>query len=259
MSSFISFFCSSLTFVCKDKAAQAAAQAAQTAALQAQYQPLPVQTGISQDQALQILQKFSSQNYFNDNGSGSQDVSELENTLLTYGAGGRDEHKKDEGTSNNSLFASRPDLHRSQSNFSPFSPDPNNIYTTSDSRRDYSRLDTMLHSSKYGPGFYPSHQDLKITTPGASSGNGKISPLSVRPSNDGRYTFAESSDPPTPINRAPGRAEQPISRPSSDHMAHAMMNQEFDRLQDLNNTLASLEIDHWKSPDSSAVPSKPSS
>ncbi|KAF9562486.1 hypothetical protein CPC08DRAFT_634036 [Agrocybe pediades] len=268
------------------KAAQAAAQAAQTAALQAQYQPLTVQPAITQDQALQILQKFSSQGYFSTSGvnagvSGasvsvtaphsSQDTSELENSLLTYGSNGReDNNKKDESVSNaHNAFVARPEFHRAQSNFSPFSPDPNNIYMSSESlRRDaapFSRLESLPHPSKaYAPGFFPvqqQQQDLRVNTGQPGSGNGKVSPTSLRQSNSGRYTFAETSDPPTPINRAPGRSELPISRPPSGQLDQHTNGQDFDRIQDLNNTLASLELDNnsWKPSDSSATATRPSS
>ncbi|PPQ95872.1 hypothetical protein CVT26_015564 [Gymnopilus dilepis] len=196
----------------------------------------------------------------------------------------------------------RPDLHR-HSSFSPFSPDPNNLYMSSESvgvRRDTSspfssRLDGGLpHPSKaYAPGFYPissqsqqaqqssqqlqhsqqqQQQDLKVNTatsavigngPTAGTGTGKVSPTSVgsaigRPgsgSSGGRYGFGDNSDPPTPLHRPTA----PISRPSSGQMgvvpgsagAGAAGTGESDAIQDLNGTLASLDLDRDRSASSS--------
>jgi len=147
-------------------------------------------------------------------------------------------------------------MHRLQSNFSPFSPDPNNLYTSSEGvRRDpgtpFSRLESLPHPSKaYAPGFYPlPSQELKLnTTVGGSQG--KVSPTAARPPSATRYGFSETTDPPAPINRAPGRVEGPISRPSSGQtLAHVEI-QEADLMHDLNGTLASLELDRsWKSPE----------
>lgn len=147
-------------------------------------------------------------------------------------------------------------MHRLQSNFSPFSPDLNNLYTSSESvRRDpgapFSRLDSLPHPSKaYAPGFYPlSSQDLKLNTT-VGGPQGKVSPTTTRPSSATRYGFSETVDPPAPINRAPGRIEGPISRPPSGQTSCQVEIQEPDLMHDLNGTLASLELDHsWKSPE----------
>ncbi|KAF8165776.1 hypothetical protein B0H34DRAFT_780524 [Crassisporium funariophilum] len=242
------------------KAAQAAAQAAQTAALQTQYPPpvAPVPGSITQEQAVQLLQRFTVQS-LGDNGSG-YDTRELENSLLNsgYGVPGlHDEHKpaKEEASSGMTSY-SRPELHRAQSNFSPFSPDPNNLYTSSENtRRDagtpYSRLESLPHPSKaYAPGFYPLHaQDLKLNTAVSSSGHGKVSPSAGRPPSASRYGFSESVDPLAPVNRAPGRSEAPISRPSSGQTSAHAEAHEAD-IHDLNGMLASLELDRpWKSPE----------
>ena len=146
-------------------------------------------------------------------------------------------------------FQPRSEMHRPPSNFSPFSPDPNNLYTSLESvRRDsgnsFSHLESLPHPSKaYAPGFHPlpSHELKLNTTLGGSQG--KISPTSGRPPSATRYGFSEIADPT--LNRAPGRAEGPISRPSSGHTSEI---QEAGLMHDLNGTLASLELDRsWKS------------
>ena len=241
-----------------DKAAQAAAQAAQTAAMQSAHfnpqPPPPLPGALTQDQALALLSKFTAQGYFTGGGANaSPETREIENLLLNTSYGGpfvgSDQKKPDGGPSSMGTFVPRPEIHRAQSNFSPFSPDPNNLYMSSESaRRDstYSRLETLPHPSKaYAPGFFPS-QDLKVNT-----GNGRVSPSSTRPGSGNRFGFAESSDPSAPLNRAPGRAEAPISRPSSGQMASSGgEGTESDSIHDLNGTLASLDLDRpWKSPD----------
>jgi hypothetical protein len=198
------------------------------------------------------LQKFSLQNY-----PSGYDSSEIENALLNNdngynGLNGEQKTKKEENSSGMNSFPPRSEMHRPPSNFSPFSPDPNNLYTSSESvRRDsgnsFSRLESLPHPSKaYAPGFYPlPSQELKVNTALGGS-QGKISPASGRPPSATRYGFSETADPPAPINRAPGRVEGPISRPSSGQTS------DFKEglMHDLNGTLASLELDRsWKSPE----------
>jgi hypothetical protein len=233
-----------------DKAAQAAAQAAQAAALENQYaSPVaPTPGAITQQQALHLLQKFSLQNH-----PPGYDSSEIENALLNNGysglVNGEKKTKKEEISSGMSSFQPRSEMHRPPSNFSPFSPDPNNLYTSLESvRRDscnsFSRLESLPHPSKaYAPGFYPlPSQELKLNTSLGGS-QGKVSPTTGRPPSATRYGFLETVD--LPINRAPGRAEGPISRPSSGQTSEI---QEAGLMHDLNGTLASLELDRsWKS------------
>ena len=198
------------------------------------------------------MQKFSLQSY-----PSGFDSSEIENALLNNGYNGlngeqiQQKIKKEEISSGMSSFQPLSEIHRPPSNFSPFSPDPNNLYTSLESvRRDsgnsFSRLESLPHPSKaYAPGFYPlPSQELKLnTTLGGSQG--KISPTTGRPLSATRHGFLESVDPP--INRAPGRVEGPISRPSSGQTSEV---QEAGLMHDLNGTLASLEFDRsWKSPD----------
>lgn len=232
-----------------DKAAQAAAQAAQAAVLQAQAQMVtPPPASLSQEQSLQMLHKYNAQHYY--------DPREVENQLLSSSLdSGRHEVSRlsPEGTSTGLPYISRSEMHRTQSNFSPFSPDPTNIYTSSDRiKRETSpfppRLDSLhssgagpshaLHGKEFSPGFFGIHQELKVTS------NGKISPPRQAPSAS-RYGFADVSDPPAPLNRAPTRPEGTISRPGSGTTSRDQ--QEPEGIQDLNGTLASLNLD-WQSP-----------
>ncbi|KAF8180161.1 RNA-binding protein Csx1 [Pholiota molesta] len=277
------------------KAAQAAAQAAQSAAIQSQFNPPPLapsSNSLTQEQALAILQKFTAQGYFQGAGSSApSDMGEIENALLNSGFGHamlnddehqqnkrghpilqhtqqqrqqqqqsqQNQHQEDAASAVSSAFAAaRPELHRAQSNFSPFSPEPgSSLYMTSSesTRRDsYARLEALPHPSKaYAPGFFPvphpHHHELKVNTGAGGGGQGggagtKISPgpASGRSSAGTLYTFSESSDPPAPLNRAPGRSEAPISRPASSGQAGRGEAGDAD-IQDLNGTLASLDLD----------------
>lgn len=230
---------------------------------------------MTQEQAIQLLQKLNLQGFCGDTAAlGSHaSVNESDNSTPSAGynnttvAGMYGEHKihptlltatRDEGSSYDSFssnaFPARPEIHRSQSQFAPFSPDPN-AYASELKRRD-SRSDMLPHPSKaYAPGFYPLHmQDLQMTSGTNAS---KTSPTSGRPASASasRYnTYLESSNHSFPVNRAPGRPEVPISRPPSGQTAGSVPrmeqdNQELDTMHDLNGTLASLELDRpWKSP-----------
>ena len=232
---------------------------------------------MTQEQAIQLLQKLNLQGYFGDTTTLGSNIGVNEGDNSTPSAGYNNatsstgmygEHKihpalltatRNEGSSNYDSFSSngfpaRPEIHRSQSQFAPFSPDPN-AYVSEFKRRD-SRSDMLPHPSKaYATGFYPLQtQDLQMTS-GTSPGSvSKTSPTSVRPASASasRYnTFLESSNHPFPVNRAPGRPEVPISRPPSGQTAGSVprIEQELDAMHDLNGTLASLELDQpWKSP-----------
>jgi RNA recognition motif. (a.k.a. RRM, RBD, or RNP domain) len=264
-----------------DKAAQAAAQAAQAAALQPQFSvsaALPGANMMTQEQAIQLLQKLNIQGYFGNTATAGSNpnVNEGENSTGYNNAppaGMFGEHKihpalltatRDEGSSSydsfsSNAFPSRPEIHRSQSQFAPFSPDPN-AYASELKRHD-SRADMLLHPPKvYAPGFYPLQtQDLQMNS-GVSAGSAsKTSPTSARPASASagasRYnSFLESSNHSFPVNRAPGRPEAPVSRPTSGQTAGSAPrieqgSQELDAMHDLNGTLASLELDRpWKSP-----------
>jgi hypothetical protein len=262
-----------------DKAAQAAAQAAQAAALQSQFSvsaTLPGSNTMSQEQAIQLLQKLNLQGYLGNTTAAGSNSSVNEGDNLTApgynntAASIFGEHKihpvlltatRDEGPSSydsfsSNAFPSRPEIHRSQSQFAPFSPDPN-AYVSELKSHD-SRVDMLPHPSKaYAPGFYPLQtQDLQVTSANSIS---KTSPTSTRPASASasasRYNaFLEGSNHPFSVNRAPGRPEAPVSRPPSGQTAGSATQmeqnvQELDVMHDLNGTLASLELDRpWKSP-----------
>ncbi|KAF9057541.1 hypothetical protein BJ165DRAFT_1334294 [Panaeolus papilionaceus] len=229
------------------KAAQAAAQAAQAAALQSPYSTNAApSSAISQEQAIQLLQQFTRQGYFNpSSGYDSADVeSALLNTNANSGAfsngvtSGAAEPKtgKDDGQGPIGLgsYISRSDIHRSSTAFSPFSPDPNNLYTSS----DHTSGAQGLRREAYAPGFFPP-QDLKVNTSTlgmTSQGQGKTSPPGHvgRPPSATHYSFTESTEA---TSRGAGRQEAPIARPSSGQQQH-----ESD-IHDLNGTLASLDLD----------------
>ncbi len=155
-------------------------------------------------------------------------------------------------------FIPRPDMLRLQSSFSPFSPDPNNFYTSSSEslRHDsspYSRLDGLPHLSKaFTPSFFPQPKEMKInTTSMVNVGEVKVSPSSAQPSSANRYNFRDSADPLATIRGPHGRTtEAPISRPASGQLMPPIDGHGQDSIQDLNGTLASLDLDRsWRSPE----------
>lgn len=267
------------------KAAQAAAQAAQAAqaaSLQPQFSvsaALPSSNMMTQEQAIQLLQKLNLQGYLGDTAAGGSNtnVHEGENSTAPAGYSNaalgehkihpalltarRDERPSSYDSFSSNAFPAHPEIHRSQSQFAPFSPDPN-AYMSEVKRHD-PRTDVLTHPSKaFGRGFYPLQtQDLQMKSGVSSSSISKTSPTSARPASasasasGSRYNaFLESSNHSFPVNRAPGRPEAPVSRPPSGQMTGNVTrmeqdNQELEAMHDLNGTLASLELDRpWKSP-----------
>jgi len=271
------------------KAAQAAAQAAQAAALQAQYQAqfsAPAGASVTPEQAMELLQKFGIQGFFDKNGAAAgSDGRVIDGHPVGSFAKGNNggivgeeqmrlgmSTSQDEGNaydgyssaglgrqlSNPGLMPVRQNRMQTLSNFSPFSPDPN-LYSMDKQRKDsaqFSRPELLPYSSKsFSPGFGSSPQDFKVV----GSMNGKASPPSIRPSSGSRYgSYLDGSAPPFQMNQAPSRPEGSISRPSSGQTttsgrgAEGYESAEHDFIQDLNGTLASLDLDHtheqWKSP-----------
>lgn len=240
---------------------------------------------MTQEQAIQLLQKLNLQGYFGDSTATGPhpSVNEGANSTApvayntTVSASMLGEHKihpalltatRDEmlasyDSFSSNAFPARPEIHRSQSQFAPFSPDPN-AYSSEIKRRD-SRADVLPHPSKaYAPGFYPVQtQDLQINSGAGANSASKTSPTSARPASASasasRFSsFLESSNHSFPVGRAPGRPEAPVSRPPSGQMTGNVPQmeqdiQELDAMHDLNGTLASLELDRpWKSPTESA-------
>ncbi|KAJ2930415.1 hypothetical protein H1R20_g6693, partial [Candolleomyces eurysporus] len=234
------------------KAAHAAAQAAQATLQNSQNAG---QLGsMTQQQAIQLLEKFAMQNYQADHGmmasipeGGEPDANLNYATMIasggvSFGMPG----KEDNGSSFDTYsgFLPRPDVQRALSSFSPFSPDPN--MSIAEGKRRESRLDSLPHPSKaYAPGFLPlQSQEMRgggSPPKGLSSGN-RLSPSSSRPSS-AHYGFADSSDPPALLGRVPGRAEAPISRPSSGRTSSPQRTGvDMDPMRDLNHTLANLDL-----------------
>jgi len=157
-------------------------------------------------------------------------------------------------------FVPRHDILRPPSNFSPFSPDPSNLYTSSESmKRDhlnpFLRFDAFPHPSKaFAPGFFSQPQDMKINT-SVNVAESKLSPSTVRPSSATRFTFAESTDPFAMLDGGHGRAGVPISRPNSGLWVPPTKKRDSDPIHDLNGTLASLDLERpWRSPEAKGKP-----
>ena len=118
---------------------------------------------MTQQQAIQLLEKFALQNYQADHGmmasipeGGEPDANLNYATMIasgdiSFGMPGNEEN----GSSfdNYSAFLPRPDVQRALSSFSPFSPDPN--LSIPEGKRRESRLESLPHHSKaYAPGFH---------------------------------------------------------------------------------------------------------
>ncbi|KAF8076812.1 hypothetical protein FPV67DRAFT_433576 [Lyophyllum atratum] len=247
------------------KAAQAAAQAAQAAALQTQF-PTPAMTPtpnmMTQEQALQLLQKLNLQGYLDNvpnalSDRGNNSVSAYSNgdsVIQESVLGTREDGSHIFETYSSNGYQPRPEIHRAQSSFAPFSPDPNAYAPEMKHRESFSRSEMLPHPSKaYAPGFFPQTQDLKVNTNVASAG--KISPSSTRPTSATRYSNYLDGSNAYGGSRASGRPEVTISRPTSGQtgQVQAQEGQELDAMHDLNGTLASLELDRpWKAtPESS--------
>lgn len=234
-----------ILIISQDKAAQAAAQAAQAAALQTAYSPPPVVGSLTQDQALQLLQRLGVP-YPNPPAAAYSDV---EQPFLSSNYSQSGSRSTSEGLAPS--FIPRGDTFRPQSTFSPFSPDPNSLYTSSDPpKRDFNPYRFNM-PKPFDPGFFPQSQDMKGHT-GIHAGDSKESQSAVRPPSATRITFAESSDPLATLDGCYGRAEAPISRPNSGQLLHPL---EPDPIHDLNGTLASLDLDRpWRSPEVKGKP-----
>ncbi|KAJ7571935.1 RNA-binding protein Csx1 [Mycena floridula] len=252
------------------KAAQAAAQAAQQAALQ-QFPPQPSSvSALNPEQAMQLLQKLAMQGYMNpastpDGSNEHANLGYLNNAAASLFAEDKVRSamlssREDavppsmDGFSSTAGYAARngdgpSQQNRSQTTFSPFSPDPN-LYSAEKRRESYARSNEALpHPSKaYAPGFY--QEDLK------DNDGPRLSPTSTRPPSATKYSHYLGGSPPAlQMNRAPGRpSELPISRPPSNgnRLDGPEKGQEMDLMHDLNGTLASLDLDRpWKSPSES--------
>ena len=238
-----------------DKAAQAAAQAAQAAALHSAYTAPPTIGTLSQDQAFQLLQRLGVQ--YPNPPAATYNGNDAEHSFMNniYSQQGLQASNEDI----DAPFGPRPEILRSQPNFSPFSPDPNSLYTSSESvKRDlnpYLRYESFPQPSKpFTPGFFSQPQDMKVNT-AVNVGESKLSPASIRPSSASRFTFAENTDPLAIVDGGHGRTGAPISRPHSGQLVPPGDKREPDPIHDLNGTLASLDLDRpWRSPEVKGKP-----
>jgi hypothetical protein len=201
------------------------------------------------DQALQLLYKLSRQGYLSPGpGDAPNDLVDDGSTLMTnhhlassLGSDNNNATKGSDTPQNLDAFSSnglmpRPDIQRALSNFSPFSPDPNTFI------EENSHAPRESFSTYYPPGFYLHQlqtQDLKMANdvPPPAQTHGKLSPGA--PS---RYGYHGHHD------RTISRSD-PSSRPSSGHQLlssiinHDRLEADRDDLEDLNGTLASLDLD----------------
>lgn len=138
--------------------------------------------------------------------------------------------------------------------FSPFSPEPSYLLGNVKTEQPTAAQSQALpHPSKGFVPWFNSAQDEK-----AASGSGKVSPTAaqtIRPSS-ATQQFNYLGDRSTPMSfqatRAGSRQEGPIARPdpsrrtSQEHFSIP----DDEPIQDLNRTLASLDLDHaqnaWK-------------
>lgn len=221
---------------------------------------------MTQEQALQILQKFTLQGYLDNslpisgqfNGSGADNNALLREAYTSSALGNvyNDLHSRATalGTQSlessyltNSILTHPNDSSRIHSNFSPFSPDPN-VYETDARRKDASSSSYIAsHASKpYVPGFLSlSSKDVK------SNGNyvgddpsTNISPREPRSASAARYgDFFNTSG----VAYSPTRPDVTISKPSSGSTSTTPAQRNTNPLQDLSGTLANLDLDREKS------------
>lgn len=246
------------------KAAQAAAQAAQAAALQAHQSTstLPTGSGMTPEQAIQLLKKLTEQGYLmpapaaspttaDGNTGDAKSNSDAFSSSVTAALAsdpslrpGPDSSQSVDTFASNG-FAARPEIQRALPTFAPFSPDLGTYPEEAKVRETaFVHSDALPHPSKaFAPGFYPPQlqtQDLKSSSGSMAAGNGKISP-SARPQSATRYNpHLEASD------RANGRQE-PISRPSSGQTSANRLDPDADMPD--NGTLQILRL--WGAQDSS--------
>jgi hypothetical protein len=351
------------------KAAQAAAQAAQNAALQSHFAgtmgtsppalsnptalhpgldhvshpnmanmgPLPV----TQEQAMQLLQKLSVQGYFggqnpnhsselqnghhnlnvlHHNGPASFGEDKLRSSLMTHQVQHDEEDQFDQylghfdthpvsgssysdGTAHRAQHQLPRQVGRPQallSSFSPFSPDPATLHSQQGAasspqnglpqnpyspgsglgpsthvlqgkRRDSSAI--FNPQQPYGSQFFPSPGDAHSHRDMTSGQTSHIPPITARPSSGAATRYGQYLDSPTysgGVNKGiSGATTTPISRPPSGQrpkleMSHHPVDQEHDLIQDLNGTLASLDLegahdDGWKKDATGTVVSADSS
>lgn len=256
-----------------DKAAQAAAQAAQAAAFQAQYQTQATAQNVpslTPEQAIQLLEKFGLTNMLNPaTSTATNGNQEPLAGIISDATGNRI-------GANNPFTPSMFGLQQgggssSGSAFSPFSPDPNYLGEGMKPEDAHNAAQSQAFSNvskAYSPWYNPT-QDEKVP-----SANGKISPTTLQtirpPSAAQRFNSLlgeASSALPFPNGRASSRQEITL-RPDLSRRGSQQLQEHFggheheqDPIQDLNGTLASLDLNSpamWKNGDiAHPLPSSP--
>lgn len=231
--------------IISDKAAQAAAQAAQTTALQAQFQqqvtPAAPTNQLTSEEALQLIQRLASAGVLDSQGNVIRDTRSNEHSTTNgFGEGATDGYEREEKPRFMSGMM-EPRQNRVQwqeVKFQPFSPDPN-LFSRDKPRaphlasRNYTSTlvssPLHMHDSKAVAGF-----------------NGNIDKVSRLPSASQRFGSSYLDDPGR-------RQEAPISRPNSGTPSNGQAAQQEDKeheaIQDVNGTLANLNLDSkvaWK-------------
>ena len=205
---------------------------------------------MTQQQALQLLEKFAMQTYQPDSGPALSPTQRAEAeaqlnyaAMIASGAISLGVPREEVNSSYDyPAFVSRPEVQRALSTFSPFSPDPSLAVVDARNRESAgpARSEGLPHPSKaYAPGFLPSQEAKRGSSPTGQS------PTSSRPSSAmPSFGFADLTGDSLPLlNRAPGRAEAPISRPSSGPKSSPQKSEKLDLdVQDLNHTLANLDL-----------------
>ncbi|OCH94515.1 hypothetical protein OBBRIDRAFT_124156 [Obba rivulosa] len=246
------------------KAAQAAAQAAQAAAFQTQYPaqtPAPPASSLTPEQALQLLEKFGLTNLLNSGNGLHNGRHESQVQPFVY-----DINNRISAPLSPPLFPPQPMLQQpmagpSGSSFSPFSPDPNYL---NEGLKEHEQgipmqAQGLPQSSKGYSGWYhagPAEDRV-------ASSSGKVSPTSVlRPSSQQTFrSLLGEVSTPTFQPRNTGRQDVVISRPDASRRGSQTQvpsqghghDHDPETIQDLNGTLASLNLDHsqeiWKAGD----------
>ncbi|TFK46901.1 hypothetical protein OE88DRAFT_836385 [Heliocybe sulcata] len=262
------------------KAAQAAAQAAQAAALQVQMQSqAPQQAGaaVTAEQAIQILQKFGLTAFLNNPSMVNSVLSDSSSggfVNLNAAVAGEETPRNgmnpmpSSGNENSAAafafdrlerpsFSLRTDTNvpPARSSFSPFSPDPNLFPEEFRNRESLtpSRAEPLPHPSRnYAPGFGPSPlqmQDMNGLDRNVPKRISPVTPTSAhpcRPSVSRFNSYIAGGSSPFDTSRTGSRASfhEPLEQ-SKEADVH-----EHDMIQDLNGTLASLDLDNsqgsWK-------------
>jgi RNA recognition motif-containing protein len=225
------------------KAAQAAAQAAQTTALQAQFQqqvtPAAPTSQLTSEEALQLIQRLALAGVLDSQGNIIRDARSNEQSTNSFGEGATNGYEREEKPRFMSgMMEPRQNRMQSEVNFQPFSPDPS-FFSRDKPRaphlasRNYTSTlvssPLHMHDSKAVAGF-----------------NGNIDKVSRLPSASQRFGSSYLDDHGR-------RQEAPISRPNSGTPSNGQAAQQEDKeheaIQDVNGTLANLNLDSqvaWK-------------